>query len=81
MNYDEIKDEAIVNYKSEPKFSKFLKRKNNKAQEKKIEEDDVFDEYPVEDNLEEPRQDEPKNLKPKQFLKRKSKTIKPQKLE
>jgi hypothetical protein len=84
MNYDEVQSENIKLTTPEPKFSNFLKRNKqnfNKPQEDKFIEKEVYEEYPLE-NIEESRQDDLKsNAKPKEFLKRKSRSVRPQKLE
>ena len=83
--YEEYAEEFAQVEAPSPKFNNFLKKTRpmvNKIQEKKNVERELIikEEIPLE-NLEEIRSDEPRNLKPKQFLKRKSQAVKPQKLE
>ena len=83
INFNEIPGEYIEPAEAQPKFSNFLKKSRqniNKPQEEKTIEKEVYEEFPPE-NLEEDRQDEPRNIKPKDFLKRKSRAVRPQKLE
>jgi hypothetical protein len=82
LNYHEIYDDKLETLQSQPKFSNFLKKtQKNKPQEEKIFEKEIYEDQ-VPENLEESRQDEPKiDSKPKEFLKRKSKSVRAQKLE
>ena len=93
MNYEEIQTDNTIEEETKPKkvFTNFLRRKNQKIIEKSVNATEAIkekleDPEPIwevtNENQEETMQDERKfDGKPKEFLKRKSRTIKPKKIQ